>query len=119
MHKISHNLSLSEKRKQRVRSKIHGSAQRPRVSVYRSNKHVFLQAIDDDAQVTIASVHDKTVKSKQGMTKTMRAEAVAVSLAKQLQSKKVKQVVFDRGSYRYHGRVKVVAQALRDAGMEV
>lgn len=99
-----------------VRSKIHGTADKPRVSVYRSNKHVQLQVIDDDEGVTLFSTTDMD-KDKKG-TKTERAIAAAKELAKKLKSKKIKTIIYDRGPYHYQGRVKAIAETLREAGIE-
>jgi large subunit ribosomal protein L18 len=117
MSKINHNISLTDKRKLRVRSKISGTAERPRVSIHRSNKHTSLQAINDDKGVTLASAHD--MKAKAGQTKTERAEAAATALAGSLKKQSVTKVVIDRGSHRYHGRIRAVAEQLRAAGLEV
>jgi len=94
-------------RKIRIRAKISGTAERPRVVVFRSNSHLYLQAIDDASGKTLASTSD--LKSK---------ENVAESLANNLLDKKIKKIVFDRGGYKYHGRIKEVADNLRKAGLE-
>jgi large subunit ribosomal protein L18 len=118
MHQIKHNLTKAQKRKRRVRGKVRGTASRPRVTVYRSNRYTYLQAIDDMAGETIAAANDLMLsKAAQKGTKTDRAEAVAKALADKLSKKKIKQVAFDRGSYRYHGRVRTVADTLRDQGI--
>lgn len=117
MPKINHHISLETKRKMRIRSKLHGTSERPRLSLYRSNMHTYLQVIDDVAGKTLASAHDKAHFGK--MTKTERAVAAAKSIAEQLQKQNIKALVFDRGGYRYHGRVKAVADAMRAAGVEV
>lgn len=105
-----------QRRVRRVRSKIHGTAERPRLSVHRSNQHIFVQAINDDAAVTIAALSDQ--KLTEG-TKTERAVAATKLLAESLKKAGVKSVVFDRGGYRYHGRVRAVADTLRQEGIEV
>lgn len=103
------------RRARRVRATLHGTAQRPRISVDRSNMHVYLQAIDDDKRVTIVGVRDE---DGQG-TKTERAQAAAKKMAAALKKAGITKAVFDRGYYRYHGRVKAVADTLREEGMEV
>lgn len=117
---IKHHHNPVTKRKQRVRAKMFGTAVKPRISVYRSNEHTYLQAIDDRAQVTLASMNDKrlpaTAKKK---TKIERAALVAAELAQLLGKQKINTVIFDRGQYKYHGRVKAVADALRTAGIQV
>lgn len=114
MQRFSKNRSL--RRKQRVRGKMQGTATKPRVSVYRSNKHLTAQAIDDVAGKTIAAAHDLGATSG---TKTERATQVGAALAADLKKKKVAAAVFDRGAYRYHGRVRAVAEALREKGINV
>ena len=93
-------------RQRRIRNKIIGTAVRPRLSVYRSNKNIFLQAIDDNSGKTLAS------------SSTIKKEDVAESIAKALQDKKITKIVFDRGGFRYHGKIKEVAEKLRSLGME-
>lgn len=120
MPKIKHNLSLKQKRAKRVRTKFSGTAQRPRVSVFRSNHHIYLQAIDDLAGKTLVGASDVALsKEKKKMTKVERAVKTAKVLAEGLKKKKVEALVFDRGSYRYHGRVKAVAETLREAGLNL
>lgn len=110
-----------ERRKKRVRGKMQGTAEKPRVSVVRSNKHIRVQAIDDVAAKTLVSAADTalTAKESKGATKTQKASLVGQKLASALQKKKITTVIFDRGQYKYHGRVKAVAEALREAGIKV
>ncbi len=114
----SHALKQLQKtrRAKRIRAKIFGTAQRPRLSVHRTNQHIALQAINDESGVTLAAGSD--LKLKTG-TKTERAQQVAEQAAVDLQKVGVTKVVFDRGSFRYHGRIKAVAETLRQAGIEV
>ena len=105
-----------EIRHKRVRSKVFGTAEEPRLSVFRSNKHIFLQLIDDVKGATIASSSDLMIKKK--MTKTETAKEVGKGLAKTAKSKKIKKIVFDRGGYKYHGRVKAAAEALRKENLK-
>jgi large subunit ribosomal protein L18 len=122
MQKIKQNLTLAEKRARRVRGKISGTADRPRLTVFRSNKYTYLQVIDDQAGETLASANDISVKKagvKLDGKKMENAVVVAQELFKQLKTKKISAIRFDRGSYRYHGRLKAVADALREAGIEV
>ena len=95
------------KRKLRIRAKISGTAARPRVVVFRSNKYLYLQAIDDEKEITLASA--STLKDKGG---------VAAKFAKALRNRKIKKVVFDRGGFKYHGKIKAMAEALRKEGLE-
>jgi large subunit ribosomal protein L18 len=123
MANINHYLTVAEKRKRRVRSKLHGTAARPRLSVNKSNKFVYIQAINDDTGVTIASADDvkirKAIKKGSELTKTETAVKATEELLITLKKAKVKAIVFDRGQYKYHGRVKAVATVLRDGGIEV
>lgn len=105
-------------RKTRIRSKLSGSAIRPRVSVFRSNRSIVAQAIDDKKQVTIATVNEHDVKSEK-VTKVEKAKLVGMALADKLTKLKIKQIVFDRSGYRYHGRIKAVADGLREKGVQV
>ncbi|HZZ98522.1 MAG TPA: 50S ribosomal protein L18 [Candidatus Saccharimonadia bacterium] len=115
--KINHHIRNIDKRRNRVRAKLHGIAARPRLSVFRSNKAMTMQAIDDDRGVTLVAATEKDIKSK--APKMQRGVEVAKVLAERAQKAKIKALVFDRGSYKYHGRVKAVADALREAGMTV
>lgn len=107
---------LAAKRRKRVRAKLHGTAVRPRLTILRSNKNTFLQAIDDVKGVTLASIHTKAVKKAKGAKAGTKIETAVLAtelLIKQLESQKITAVVLDRGSYRYHGRVKAIAETLR------
>ena len=104
----------------RVRNKISGSSTRPRLAVFRSLKHVYAQIIDDTHGMTLASTStlDQNIKAeKDGKSKTDISELVGTNMAKQAKKKGIKQVVFDRGGYKYHGRVKVLAEAARKGGL--
>jgi len=107
-----------EKRKTRVRIKIKGTAKKPRLSVFRSNKRIYAQLIDDEARKTLIAASEKEIKSKTKQTKTEKARLVGEILAKKALKKKIKQVVFDRGSFRYHGRVKALAEGARKGGLQ-
>ena len=109
------------KRHQRIRNRIQGTSLRPRLSVYRSTGEIYAQIIDDQKSVTLysASTLDKEVKALiAGKTKTEQAQVVGETLAKRAIAGGVKQVVFDRGGYLYIGRVKALADAARNAGLE-
>lgn len=105
-------------RQKRVRSKIYGSSQKPRLSVFRSNKFIYVQAIDDENQKTIVGVSEKELKETDGSKKTDRAFELGKLLAKKVLSKKITKAIFDRGSYKYHGRVKNIAQGAREGGLK-
>lgn len=103
------------KRKVRTRSKIKGISNRPRLSVFRSNKAIYAQLIDDDKGITLVSAREKKLGKK---TKIERAQEVGKILAERALKKKIKTVVFDRGQYRYHGRVKALAESARKGGLK-
>jgi large subunit ribosomal protein L18 len=109
------------RRHRRVRAKISGTAERPRLNVYRSLSHIYAQVIDDEAGHTLvsASTVDRELRAQtEGQPKTDAAKLVGELVAKRAQSVGVKRVVFDRGGYKYHGRVKALADAAREAGLE-
>ncbi|KEI05015.1 50S ribosomal protein L18 [Clostridium botulinum] len=107
------------KRHLRVRNKISGTAQRPRLAVFRSEKNIYAQIIDDVERVTIVSASslDKDFADKIGSNKEA-AKAVGTMVAKKAIEKGIEEVVFDRGGYVYHGRVKELAEAAREAGLK-
>jgi large subunit ribosomal protein L18 len=107
-----------DKRKRRVRAKIAGTAKKPRLSVFRSNVHIYGQLVDDEKGVTLVSVSDLSIGKKSGKTKTQIAQEIGESLAKKAAAKKIKSVVFDRGGFKFHGRVKALAEAAREGGLK-
>ncbi|MBI2849518.1 MAG: 50S ribosomal protein L18 [Chloroflexi bacterium] len=110
-----------QRRHLRVRAKVKGVADAPRLSVFRSLNHVFAQVIDDTRGHTLvaASTLDKEVKeAAEGKSKTGKSELVGALVAKRALSQGIKQVAFDRGGFRYHGRVKALAEAARQAGLK-
>lgn len=119
MPKIRHTHTSAQKRALRVRAKLFGTQARPRVSVSRSNRFMKVQAIDDATGIVVASANDMRVKKPKATTKTAAATLVAGLIADQLKKKKITAVIFDRGSYKYHGRVKAVAEGLRANGITV
>jgi len=104
------------RRAHRVRAKIHGTAQRPRLSVFRSLKHISAQLIDDDKGETLAAASDLDINKKSASIDF--AKAVGAKLAAVALKKNIKAVVFDRGSYAYHGKVKAVAEGARSGGLK-
>lgn len=103
------------RRHARVRSKISGTSEMPRVSVFRSNAHIFVQVIDDTSNKTILGLSDKGLKG----TKSERAFAIGKTIAESIMKSGVKTALFDRGGYKYHGRVQNVAAGLREAGLKI
>jgi large subunit ribosomal protein L18 len=107
-----------ERRHRRVRAKVRGTAERPRLVVFRSNRGIEAQLVDDDAGKTLASAsHLALAKSFKG-DKTAQAEAVGKALAAAAKRAGVDKCVFDRGGYLYHGRVKALADGAREGGLE-
>ncbi len=112
---------IRTKRKARVRAKIVGTETKPRLSVFRSAVHIYVQAIADDMQRTIteASTLSQELRGSLGrLNKVDQAKEVGKLLSKRLQAMGIAQVVFDRGSFLYHGRVRALAEAVREAGMK-
>jgi large subunit ribosomal protein L18 len=116
MNVIKREKDRQKRRQNRVRAKISGSAARPRLNVFRSNRGLYLQLIDDTAGRTLASAHVRELKEK-GLNKTAAAAALGKLLADKALALGIKEVVFDRSSYRYHGRVKAVADSAREQGL--
>jgi large subunit ribosomal protein L18 len=111
-----------EKRKARIRRKISGTAARPRLTVYKSLKHMYAQLVDDTTGQTLVSVAttSKAVKGELGdADKTEAAKKVGAALARAAMAKGIEAVVFDRNGFDYHGRVEAVAAAARDAGLKL
>ena len=104
-----------ERRKARIRARISGSTTRPRLVVFRSNQYISAQLIDDTTGKTLLSAHD--IKEKKG-TKTEKAQKVGKEIAKHAKTKKIESCVFDRNGYKYHGRIKALAEAAREEGLE-
>ncbi len=109
------------RRHARVRKKVRGTQQRPRLSVYRSLAHIYAQVIDDDAGRTLVAASDlepETRRQTNGKRKTEVAALVGELLARRAVERGISQVVFDRGGYKYHGRVKALAAAVREGGLK-
>ena len=109
---------LRQKRHMRVRNHLHGTAQRPRLNVFRSLKHIYAQVIDDEKGTTLAAASslDKDFQGTGG--NIAAAKAVGAAIAKKALEKGISEVVFDRGGYIYHGRVAALAQAAREGGLK-
>jgi len=116
---VPHKLESREKRHRRVRATVEGTPQRPRLNVFRSVKHIYAQVIDDSQGHTLAAAGslDKELREGTG-TKTAEAQAVGRLVAERAKAAGITQVVFDRGGYQYHGRVKALADAAREAGLD-
>jgi len=117
MDRLTKKRSNANQRARRVRTTVHGTADRPRLSVHISNLHVSVQIINDEAHTTVAAASTIGQKAAAG-SMTDKAAWVGAEIAKKAKAAKVKQVVFDRGSKLYHGRVKALADAARKEGLE-
>lgn len=117
MDKLAHKLLNRTLRRHRVRARVNGSSERPRLSVHISNRHITAQVIDDAAAKTLAFVSTVGTKAAKG-SMTERAEWVGAEIAKKAKAAKVTTVVFDRGGHVYHGRIQALADAARKAGLE-
>ena len=104
------------KRRKRIRGKVAGTAERPRLSVFRSNKSIYAQLIDDASGTTLASASTGHLGSREGK-KSEQASEVGKLIAERAKEKGVERVVFDRGGYLYHGRVKALADGAREGGL--
>ena len=109
---------VRKKRHARVRTKITGTSERPRLNVYRSNKHIYAQLIDDSKGITLvsASTMDKDFNGTAGNVEA--AASIGETIAKRAVEKNIKSVVFDRGGFVYHGRVKALAEGAREGGLK-
>ncbi len=119
MAKTSKKILRRNKIRRRIRGKIRGSTERPRLSVYRSNKQIYAQIIDDETGQTIVSCSSriKDVNS-QPLSKSEKSNAVGKALAEKAKEKGIETVIFDRGGYKYHGRVKALAEGAREGGLK-
>lgn len=118
-HKMNAKVSARQKIRYRIRKKIRGSAVKPRLSIYRSNRDIYVQLIDDENGVTLASASSRQADiAGQKMTKVELSRLVGTAIAKKLEEIGIKDVVFDRSGYIYHGRVKAVAEGAREGGLK-
>ena len=119
------NAKLKSKKRQqrhkRVRAKIFGTKERPRLCIFRSNKHIYAQLIDDEKGKTLVAASDCELKESQlqnQKSKLNKAKEMGKLIAKRALEKKIEKVVFDRGGYLYHGRVKAVGEGAREGGLK-
>lgn len=113
------NTDRKLRRKLRVSRKIHGTSTVPRISIYRSSKYIYAQAIDDENRTTLCSFSAQKVDKTTKINKSQQAKQVGLGLAALLKEKKIERAVFDRGAYTYLGRVKLVAEGLRENGIQI
>lgn len=111
---------LRMRRHNRVRRRVSGSTERPRLAVFRSNIHIYAQVIDDSTGHTLvaASTAEKALAEQSTGTKTEQAKAIGTAIAERAKSAGITKVVFDRGGFKYHGRVQALAEAAREAGLD-
>ncbi len=111
--------SMRQKRHKRVRAKIQGTKKIPRLCVFRSNKHIYAQLVDDTSGKTIISANDIKLKGKKKLKgKTQVAHEICKLIAKNALEKNIEKIIFDRAGYKYHGRVKAVAEGARQGGLK-
>ncbi|OHA62325.1 MAG: 50S ribosomal protein L18 [Candidatus Wildermuthbacteria bacterium GWA2_46_15] len=106
------------RRHRRVKAKVIGTSERPRLSVFRSANHIYAQLIDDVKDKVLISVSDSTTEIRQKGNKVFLARILGKLIGEKAQEKKIKKIVFDRAGYKYHGRVKALADGAREAGLE-
>jgi large subunit ribosomal protein L18 len=117
-NKINRRHYLRQRRKVSIRKKIRGTAARPRLSVYRSNKHIYVQIIDDVSGQTLASASTKSAEFEGGENNAEAAKAVGTLIAEKAKAAKIATVVFDRNGFLYHGRIQALADAAREGGLD-
>ena len=117
IHKTAKN-EIRVRIHKRIRHKLRGSAERPRLAIYRSVAHIYAQVIDDNGGTTLVSASSVGKAAKTNGGNVAAATTIGKLVAERAREKGIKQVVFDRGGYRYHGRVKALADAARAAGLE-
>ncbi len=118
MHRRKTINYLRERRKHRTRTVVRGTLARPRLSIFRSNRNMLAQLIDDSAGKTLVAASSSELKAIKG-TKTDMAKSIGKIIAEKAKKAKIMEAVTDRGSYRYHGRVKALVEAARDGGLKI
>ena len=106
------------RRHKRIRDKISGKAQRPRLCVFRSNQHIYAQLVDDEKGKTLAMVSDLSIKTKTKKSNAEKAKEVGKIIAQKAKELKIETVIFDRAGYKYHGQVKSLAEGAREGGLK-
>lgn len=114
---IQHFSKTRDKRKARTRQKMHGTPERPRVAIFRSHQNIYAQIIDDEKMVTLVGLSEKHLENAP-IKKIERAHALGKLLAEKAVEKKIKTIVFDRSGYTYHGRIKALADGMREGGLQ-
>jgi len=120
MYHVKRHKNKITRRKIRVRKKIYGVGSKPRMSVFRSNRYIYVQMIDDDKGITIVEASSLNLSPKnKSQKKVEQALEVGKNIAKKAIEKGIKEAVFDRNGYKYHGRVKAVAEGAREGGLNI
>lgn len=115
MNKLQKQDMIFARRKARVRAKIHGTEERPRLAIFKSHKYIYTQIINDDKGTTLVAADSRKIK---GANPVEKAKELGVDIAKKAKAAKITKVVFDRAGYLYAGKIKVVADAAREGGLE-
>jgi large subunit ribosomal protein L18 len=115
MNTLEKKHQIFARRKSRIRAKVRGSALRPRLAIFKSHRYLYAQIIDDDKGRTLAAADSRKAKSKAPVE---RAKEVGIEIAKKAKAAKITKVVFDRGGYIYTGKIKIIADAAREGGLE-
>ena len=111
------NREHRQKRRASIRKTVYGTSVKPRLTIFRSNKNIFAQLIDDSKNVTLIGMSDKAVRAKD-MKKVVSAENLGKEFAKVANTKGIKEIVFDRNGYKFHGRIKAFAESVRASGLK-
>lgn len=118
MYSVKKRKNNLEKRKIKIRNTLVGSKEKPRLSVFRSVRYIYAQLIDDVAGKTLVDISDQSIKYHDGQPKIKAAFELGKLIAERAKEKKISSVVFDRGGYKYHGRVKSLADGAREGGLQ-
>ena len=120
MYKAADTRGARQRRHRRIRVNVHGTGQRPRLSVFRSLQHIYAQVIDDATGRTLVAASTNEPDTREGVagSKTERARQIGKAIAERAKAQGIGSVVFDRGGYMYHGRVKALAEGAREGGLE-
>lgn len=116
-NRMSNKARIRLKKKVRLRKKLYGTSERPRLSVFRSARHVYAQLIDDTVGKTLVEASSLTAEVEGGKGSRAAAKAIGIEIAKRAQSKNIKAVVFDRNGFQYHGRIQAIADGAREGGL--
>ena len=119
MYHVKLRKNNRERRRLGIRSKMFGTKEKPRLSVFRSNTNIYAQIINDVEGVTLVEYSSDKLENRKNKTKVQESSEVGEELAKRALKKNIKEVVFDRGGYRYHGRVKALADGARKGGLQL